>query len=706
MNSAIPKSFRYSLLLMFGALFFSGCSSSSDSNLSEPQTTVQMSGTNGDGVASAEGTDGAASAMEDTTTDDATDSASNPQGLSTTRVDFNITVPVYSSNALQVRLVWGDIDTTAIWNRDEQWTASVDLPTNTENQLIITFSDDNGAITLGRVERSFTTGSDQSESLQIAADEFDTDRWDTDGDGVSNLNELTSGTPAQVDPEMFQASLDVMPTKTFRLSWEQSVGATYYQILENQTGSSGFVSVSENLPADALSYDHRVALFNSLNARYVVEACNASGCTSSNELFIAGTLEGGVGVINASGPEETVSEIVTISADGQTLAFAAFRPAPTEVENTRPFASAVYIYTLNEGVWQQQARVEPNSIDIGDNFGRPISLNGDGTVLAVSAENDDSADPGINGDESDNSLFDSGAVYVFALIDGSWQQEAYIKASEPERNGRFGRAIDLSADGETLAVNTENSDFDRISIFTRTNSGWQLQATVGTDRSLLQNRFVSLSENGDTLATGGIPHVFSRTNGVWQRTAILEREDVGALGILFGSSGTLSDDGMTLVISSPYDSSRATGVNPPDEDRFVNATLDRAGAVHVYSLVNGSWVQQAYIKPSVAENFTFFGEGVSISADGNTLAVTSRDNTVGTGIFDDYTTIDSSILVGSQNRTGSVYIYRRSAGAWTHEAYVKPAQNLFRFIGAPVLDASGDTMVIQGTNDDGVVYIY
>ena len=79
-------------------------------------------------------------------------------------------------------MVWGDIDTTAMWNIEQLWTASADFPANTTNQLVVTSSDDNGAITLGSVERSLTTGANESESVQITVDEFDTDRWDIDGD--------------------------------------------------------------------------------------------------------------------------------------------------------------------------------------------------------------------------------------------------------------------------------------------------------------------------------------------------------------------------------------------------------------------------------------------------------------------------------------------------------------------------------------------
>jgi len=109
-------------------------------------------------------------------------------------INFEITVPAYQSDALQVRLTWGDMDMTASWVGDEFWSASTDLPTNTENTLSVTFYDDNGEIELATFETEFRTGLTAAESFQITPEQFDSDQWDADSDGISNIDELRTGT--------------------------------------------------------------------------------------------------------------------------------------------------------------------------------------------------------------------------------------------------------------------------------------------------------------------------------------------------------------------------------------------------------------------------------------------------------------------------------------------------------------------------------
>jgi len=441
---------RYSYLLLIVMLFFSGCSSSSDSSSVGSQSSSEMNATNGgDGVAADDNNAvddnnaaddnnvAGANDIEDNNTGDTPTGQLEAEESSTTRVNFDITVPAYVSDALQVRVVWGGIDTTAIWNRDELWTASIDFPINTENQLVVTFSDDNGAITLGSFERSFTTGANQSETLQITADEFDTDRWDSDGDGVSNLSESISGTnPLSSDAlEPVQANLEFVQDKTIRISWQPSEGADFYRVFENPDGITGFTEISGELDSTATDYDHRVSLYARVNAQYVVQACNDQRCVDSDPVMVVGTLDSAIGYFKASNTDgnDNFGVAVSLSADGNTLAVGAHGEGSTATgvngdqnNDLAGQSGAVYVFVRSNGLWQQQAYIKANNTGDDDSFGEAISLSADGNTLAVGASQDDSAATGINGEQNDDSASNSGAVHVFVRSGGDWQQQAYI----------------------------------------------------------------------------------------------------------------------------------------------------------------------------------------------------------------------------------------------------------------------------------------
>ncbi len=88
-------------------------------------------------------------------------------------------------------------------------------------------------------------------------------------------------------------------------------------------------------------------------------------------------------------------------------------------------------------------------------------------------------------------------------------------------------------------------------------------------------------------------------------------------GDQFGDSISLSGDGNTLAVGAPNERSASTGVSGVKSDN----SAAQAGAVYVFSRNGGVWSQQAYIKASNTALGSLFGFSVSLSLDGNTLAV-------------------------------------------------------------------------------------
>lgn len=701
----------------------------------------------------AEGSTGESEPTDNTTVIDSSDTTPT-----TTRVTVSITVPVYVSDSLQVRLLWGEKDLAAGWVTDESWEIADDFPVNTSNSITVTFSDKNGAVILASYTAEFTTGADQAQTLQITTDQFDTEQWDSDNDGVSNLDESRNKTnPLEEDlPGPVQAALQALGDKTFRISWESAAGADFYRVLENPDGVSGYVQIGEDQNSAIRTLEHRVALFKMINARYIVQACNAAGCVDSAEQSVSDTLAQSIVYLKASNTSsiDFFGAAVSLSADGNTLVVAASFESSISVgvngsqnNNSVSAAGAVYVFTRENEAWQQSAYIKASNTGSGDIFGTSVSLSANGDTLAVGAYLEDSAATGVNGNQNDNSADGAGAVYVFTNSNDTWQQEAYLKAdynlvSDLYQGGLFGIDVSLSADGNTLAVGASGEDStvkgintprteSTVSnsgaayIFQRSGGQWEQQAFIKASNTDWGDQFgqsVSLSSDGNLLAVGAIDEqsgatgvngietdnsiaggagavfLYERNNTTWTKQSYIKASNPGD-GDRFGWSVDLSGDGNTLAVGAFIEDSSAAGINSVQNDN----SAENAGAVYVYAYTSQGWQQEAYLKASNTDASDQFGYAVSLSADGNTLVVGApNEQSADTGI-------NGNQFDNSAERAGAAYAFVRSDGAWRQQSYIK-ASNTDGGLGygggdsfgiAVALSSDGNTLAVGAENEDG-----
>jgi cysteine-rich repeat protein len=185
------------------------------------------------------------------------------------------------------------------------------------------------------------------------------------------------------------------------------------------------------------------------------------GCDSS-------CVASAVAYVKASntGARDRFGTSVALSGDGSTLAVGAYQEASAatgingdQVSNAAGSSGAVYVYVHSSGgTWSQQAYVKASNTDAGDQFGYSVELSGDGSTLAVGAVIEDSAATAINGDQVSNAAGFAGAAYVYARSSGTWNQQAYVKASNTGASDNFGYSVALSGDGSTLAVGALGED--------------------------------------------------------------------------------------------------------------------------------------------------------------------------------------------------------------------------------------------------------
>jgi hypothetical protein len=117
-------------------------------------------------------------------------------------------------------------------------------------------------------------------------------------------------------------------------------------------------------------------------------------------------------------------------------------------------AGAVYEFTRTGNVWSAGAYIKAPATSPFDFFGDAISLQGDQMVIATPG--DDSAAAGVNGNPQDNSLDSAGAAVYYVREGSSWEEAAYLKASNPGEANSFGYSIGLF--GDTIVVGASGEE--------------------------------------------------------------------------------------------------------------------------------------------------------------------------------------------------------------------------------------------------------
>jgi hypothetical protein len=156
---------------------------------------------------------------------------------------------------------------------------------------------------------------------------------------------------------------------------------------------------------------------------------------------------------------------LALSADGNTLVVgSAYEDSNASgingnaLNESRADSGAAYVFIRAGTTWTQKAYVKPSNPGQGDEFGSFVALSADGNTLVVGASSEDSGAVGVNGGQADNSLPDSGAVYVFSRSGVTWTQRAYLKASNTDVSDWLGGCVAVSGDGHTLVAGAVGED--------------------------------------------------------------------------------------------------------------------------------------------------------------------------------------------------------------------------------------------------------
>ena len=350
---------------------------------------------------------------------------------------------------------------------------------------------------------------------------------------------------------------------------------------------------------------------------------------------------------------------------------------------------SVYIYQRERNIWHEQAMFSSSTTDGGDLFGWSVSLFED--TLAVGAWAESSAATGVDGDQSDNSLAGSGAVYIFERNGTEWTQQAYIKASNPDVQDLFGFTVSLS--GDTLAVGAHLED----------------SSAIGIDGDQFNNN----AENS------GAAYIFVRDGTTWRQQAYIKASNTDAEDH-FGFALSLFNN--TLVVGAGREDSSAIGIDGDDLDN----SRPGSGAVYVFVREQDVWRQQAYVKSSTTSS----GFGDAVALYNNSLVVGApfegaayvfqRDGEIwqqqsrltsdqsSSRIFGSSVAIyDDTIVVGMpRGRDSRAFIFRLVNGVW-HQEHALGANLDSLDAYADTVSISGDIVVVNGeSSNQRTVHIY
>ncbi len=287
-------------------------------------------------------------------------------------------------------------------------------------------------------------------------------------------------------------------------------------------------------------------------------------------------------------------------------------------------------------------QIGPNILGLEENkrLGMSVCFSADGLNFAVCSNTN------------------NGSVFVYNLDYSEGSYNWTIKGGEITptdlNKGGFGGSISLSGDGNTIAIGGEasQSNTGTVTLYKYDGSIWNMVGSVITNPTARTNYFgtsISLSSDVTRLIVGQRGYHTFGTSNIFHLGAVyvydidseynftLTNTFVGSNeNDSFGYGVELTPDGNTLV----------AGTNPSSAK----------GYVRVYNYSNSTWTQKgSTINSQSSSSDDRYGRCVSVSADGNIIAIGSPGYNSNTGCIQIYTfdSENSDWIQKGSNITGS-----------------------------------------------------
>ena len=487
-----------------------------------------------------------------------------------------------------------------------------------------------------------------------------------------------------------QTSLPAAPALTagaefkgLRFDWDTVPGATWYQLEYRANQSGSFVQVGGDLPARATStgLSFPLHLYNWTYARYRLAACNSAGCTRSAAVSVSGVRRDAVGYFKSSLPGDygAFGSSTDISPDGYTLA----TTAPGESSGASATAKG-RVFVFHRGAdrkWVQRARLEARTDTTYNNYVElQVSISASGKTVAVAIPYQVVGPPAAH----------RGVVDIYFL-----RNDVYTPTRLPRGALDDIFSADLDDSGSLLAVRGRTGLQEVTAIYQLINGVWTNVRSVTPTSETCWNlkltqdgkKVVATCRSGGTQGQRYRDYVRIMSGSNWStRTEIeLDLPDLSDGHTMHDHNGVgLDRAGDTIAVQTR------------DESPF-----GAAANVKVYRLTGGAYQLVTQLNAGTwnpGDDTGDFGQSVSISGDGQTMAI-GHPGDYGTG----YGPRAAPLNAGTKP-TGAVYVYRLT-DSWKLANMVKPnyvtPSGFGRDFGlVTTLSGTGKTLVVGVPGED------
>lgn len=277
--------------------------------------------------------------------------------------------------------------------------------------------------------------------------------------------------------------------------------------------------------------------------------------------------------------------------------------------NGKNDAGAIYVYEEVSNSWQE-TKLTANDNAPGDRFGWASAIDEDTIIVGSVGDNH-------------SGLSNPGSAYVFTRTQTTWVQQAKLTASDSLAEDLLGYSV--SIDGDFAAVSTpfHLSDTGAVYIFERVAGSWTMEQKIfasdgeqgdkfGTNVKIFGNQLsVSAPYDDDAATNAGAIYVFEHNGTNWVETAKLTTSDAQSNDRLgYFVTGLTTD----LVVAG---------------SAFTDGNVNDSGAVYLFGYDGISWLQQQKIIATDTAANDWFGISIGMDSD-NIFIGAERSDSVGT----------------------------------------------------------------------------